>query len=153
MSELLNRFSIFSEISEEIKREIKIFHVYDDIYHEKNVLFITSDDKVFGLGSNAFGCCGLGHNSVVNEPQIIPELCHQNIQQFLIGYRFIFGLTWDKHVYGWGVNDYGQLSRGYVSKSDEYLKPEMGLTRAYSKISHRQTKLNISQTIGLSRRG
>ena len=56
-----------------MKIEIKIFHVFDD-KNGFNVLFITSDDKVFGFGSNCFGCCGLGHNSVVNEPQIIPEL-------------------------------------------------------------------------------
>ena len=125
MSELLNRFRICSEISEEIKLEIKIFHVFNDNYNKQNVLFITSDDKVFGFGSDRFGCCGLGHNSVVNEPQIIPELCHKNIQQFFFGWTFILGLTSDKYVYGWGRNDYGQLGRGYVSEKAEYLKPEI----------------------------
>ena len=124
MSELLNRFRIFYKISEEIKREIKIFHVFYDI-KGKNVLFITSDDKVFGFGSNVFGCCGLGHNSVVNEPQIIPELCHKNIQQFFIGNTFMLGFTIEKQVCGWGNNSLGQLGRGYVSGRGEYLKPEI----------------------------
>ena len=108
MSELLNSFSIFEKISEKIKNEIKLFHVFDDIKGQ-NVLFITSDDKVFGFGSNCFGCCGLGHNSVVNEPQIIPELCHKNIQQFFIGFSFILGLNSDKQVYGWGGNSWYRL--------------------------------------------
>ena len=124
MSELLNSFSIFRKLSEEIKNEIKLFHVFDD-RKGQNVLFITSDDKVFGFGSNCFGCCGLGHNSVVNEPQIIPELCHKNIQQFFIGYDFILGLNSDKQVYGWGGNSLGQLCRGFVSEDNEYLRPEI----------------------------
>ena len=125
MSELLNRFSIFSKISEEIKREIKIFHVFDDCFERQNVLFITSDDKVFGFGYNTYGCCGLGHNSVVNEPQIAPELFHKSIQQFYIGISFCLGLSSDNRVFGWGSNTFGQLGRGYVSGSDEYLKPEI----------------------------
>ena len=125
MSKRLNRFKIFSKISEEIKQNIKIFHVFKE---GKTVLFITSDDKVFGFGYNSYGCCGLGHNSVVNEPQIIPELCHKNIQQFFIGWTFILGLSGDKRVYGWGYNDCGQLGRGYIKKtssSKEYFKPEI----------------------------
>ena len=124
MSELLNRFSIFEKISEEIKNKIKLFHVFDDIKGQ-NVLFITSDDKVFGFGSNYFGCCGLGHNSVVNEPQIIPELCHKNIQQFFIGASFILALNSYKQVYGWGDNNFGQLCRGFVSENNEDLRPEI----------------------------
>ena len=126
MSEVLNRFEVFSKIDEEIKRKIKIFHVFDDIKGQ-NVFFITSDDKVFGFGYNTYGCCGLGHNSVVNEPQIIPELCHKNIQQFLIGWNFILGLGIDKNVYGWGCNDFGQLGRGYIESllQDIYFKPEI----------------------------
>ena len=124
MSELLNRFSIFSKVSEKIKFVIKIFHVFNN-WKNESVIFITSDDIVFGFGSNDFGCCGLGHNSVVNEPQIIPELCHKNIQQFFIGKSLILGLTCDKQVFGWGRNTRGQLGRGYDSGKNECLKPEI----------------------------
>ena len=79
-SELLNRLSIFSKIGGEIERQIRLFDVFND-NKLQNLSFMSSDDKVFGFGSNGFGCCGLGHNNVVNEPQIIPELCHKNIQQ------------------------------------------------------------------------
>ena len=96
-----------------MKNEIKIFHVFSD---EKgyNVLFITSDDKVFGFGSNCFGCCGLGHNSVVNEPQIIQELSHKNIKKIFIGSNFIIGLSSESQRYGWGQNEHGQLGRAVI---------------------------------------
>ena len=97
----------------QIKQEIKIFHIFDD-KKGYNALFITSDDKVFGFGFNCF-CCGLGHNSVVNEPQIIPELCHKTIKQFFIGRDFILAQNFDNQLYGWGNNFCGQLGRGYVS--------------------------------------
>ena len=114
------KIEMFSKVEEELKDSIKAFHVFDD---EKgyNVLFITSDDKVFGFGSNCFGCCGLGHNSVVNEPQIIPELCHKNIQQFSIGKTFILAINSDKQVYGWGSNSIGQL--GESSQAVKFSKP------------------------------
>ena len=124
MSDLLKRFKIFSKISEEIKQGIKLFHVFDD-KNGLNVLFITSDDKVFGFGSNHSGCCGLGHNSVVNEPQIIPELCHKNIKQFYIGEVFILGLNSDNQVYGWGGNCCGELGRGFIGEDNKYFKPNI----------------------------
>src|ERR1700721_1489607 len=107
----LYHFEICSKIEQKLKKIVKAFHVFDD-YKGLNVLFITSDDKVYGLGQNNFGCCGLGHNSVVNEPQVIPELCHKNIKQFFIGYDFVLALNNDGKVFSWGCNDDGQLGIG-----------------------------------------
>ena len=90
------------------------------------LLFITSDDKVFGFGSNCFGCCGLGHNSVVNEPQIIPELCHKNIKQFFIGWSFILALTSDNKVFGWGMQIIMvSVGRGTINSFLKYLLPKL----------------------------
>ena len=124
MYESLENIEICSKINEEIKINIRFLHVFDDI-NGYNVLFITSDDKVFGFGSNCFGCFGLGHNSVVNEPQIIPELCHKNIEQFFIGWSFILGLNSYKQVYGWGNNEQGQLGRESTGKNGQVFKPEI----------------------------
>ena len=46
MSEILNKFSVFEKVDQKLKQKIKLFHVLDD---EKgyNVLFITSDEKLF----------------------------------------------------------------------------------------------------------
>ena len=51
----------------------------------------------------------MGHNKNVKDPQIIPELCDKNIQQFHNGLGFVFGLTSDNELYGWGRNDWVQL--------------------------------------------
>ena len=152
MSELLNRFEICSKISENLKLKIKIFHVFYD-GNEDNILFITSDDEVYGFGSNDFGCCGLGHNSVVNEPQIIPELCHKNVQQFFIGGDFVLCLTTDKRVYGWGSNNDGQLGRGYIERNshfDLYFKPK---TIKFSSESVIQLSCGESHSLALTEKG
>ncbi len=48
----LDHFKICSKIEPKLKKIVKAFHVFDD---EKglNVLFITSDDKVYGFGQNS----------------------------------------------------------------------------------------------------
>ena len=84
----LDQFQIYSKIEPKLKKVVKAFHVFDD-KNGLNVLFITSDDKVYGFGQNTRGCCGLGHDNVVNEPQVIPELCHKNIKQFFFGFSFV----------------------------------------------------------------
>src|SRR6202012_1297762 len=101
-----------------------------------NVLFITRDDNVYGFGQNSFGCCGLGHNNVVNEPQVIPELCHKNIKQFFIGYSFVLALNNDGQVFNWGCNYVGQLATGYLSDVNDFFKPKLLSYFADKSIKH-----------------
>ena len=96
---------------------IKYIHVFDDKIGF-NVLFVTMDDEVFGYGSNQWGVCGLGHNKNVKDPQIIPELCDKNIQQFYNGLGFAFGLTSDNELYGWGSNNWLQLGRKLLNQEN-----------------------------------
>ena len=102
----LDQFKICSKIEPKLKKVVKAFHVFDD-YWDLNVLFITSDDNV------------------VNEPQVIPELCHKNIKQFFIGHRFVLALNSDGQIYGWGRNNLGQLATGSLGKENEYFKPKV----------------------------
>ena len=102
MSEIINKFKITNKINYDLKQKIKLFHFFDDQIGD-NVLFVTNDDKVFTFGQNSDGCCGLGHNSVVTQPQEIPELSHKNIKQFFNGLYFVLTLTNDNHLYGWGT--------------------------------------------------
>ena len=88
--------------------KIKYIHIFDD-NNGFNVLFISKEDNVYGFGSNQFGVCGLGHNNNVKDPQIIPELCNENIQQFHNGLSFVLGVTSDNKLYGWGNNSLCQL--------------------------------------------
>ena len=101
---------------------IKYIHIFDD-NNGFNALFVTNEDKVLGFGSNQFGVCGLGHNKNVKDPQIIPELCDINIQQFHSGFDFVLGITSDKELYGWGSNKWGQLAKPLLN--DNIHKPNV----------------------------
>ena len=103
-SNILKPFSIANKI-EILKSFIKYFYVFDD-QKGYNMLFVTNDENVFGFGSNQYGCCGLGHNNEVNDPQYIKELCNKNVIQFFSGLTFALGLTNDKELYAWGNIDY-----------------------------------------------
>ena len=119
MSELIYNFEIFDVISNDIKKVIKRFYVFDN---EKgnNVLFVTLNDKVFGFGSNYCGVCGFGHQMVVKEPKIIEELCDKSVIQFYNGFTFALALTSDNKLYGWGRNQWGQLGLKIVNQTKLY---------------------------------
>ncbi|CAG2167636.1 unnamed protein product [Oppiella nova] len=78
MSLLLHKYNICRKIDNYLRREIKLFYIFDDI-RGNNILFVTSDDSVYALGSNRWAQLGLGHNEPIEAPVLIPELCHQNI--------------------------------------------------------------------------
>ena len=99
---------------------IKYIHIFDD-NNGFNVLFVSMDDNVYGFGSNQWGVCGFGHNKNVKDPQIIPELCDKNIQQFHNGLGFVLALVSDNVLYGWGRNDCLQL--GSETLNEENNKP------------------------------
>src|SRR6202034_4167782 len=46
---------------ENMIKSIQLFHVFDD-WRGYNVLFVTNDDMLYGLGSNYYGSLDLGHN-------------------------------------------------------------------------------------------
>ena len=119
MSELIDNFEIFDVISNDTKKVIKRFYVFDD---EKgyNVLFVTLNDKVFGFGSNSYGVCGFGHQMVVKEPKIIEELCNKSVIQFYNQKYSAFALTNDNKLYGWGSNEFGQLGLKVVNFNKVY---------------------------------
>src|ERR1700744_3106348 len=108
MSLLVNKFDICHKIPENCKIKINIFHVFD-AWESSNILFVTTDDMVYGLGCNSEGRLGLGHNTPIESPQEIPELCHQNIHQFIIGDNFVCAMNTEHQIYSWGRNDHGQL--------------------------------------------
>ncbi|CAG2172515.1 unnamed protein product [Oppiella nova] len=88
-----------------------------------NILFVTTDDMVYGLGSNVCGKLELGHNEPIHSPQPIPELCHQKIHTFISGYDFVLAMNSVNHVYSWGPNRWGQLGRNETPE-DVYSKAE-----------------------------
>ena len=149
MSELINNFEIFDVISNDIKKVIKRFYVFDN---EKgnNVLFVTINDKVFGFGSNKWGVCGFGHQMVVKEPKIIEELCDKSVIQFYNGYTFALALTSDNKLYGWGDNEFGQLGLNVVNPSKVY-KPV--LIEDFNGINIEQISCGSAHTLVLTSDG
>ncbi|XP_054161078.1 uncharacterized protein LOC128959162 [Oppia nitens] len=102
-----------------IKR-IERFYVFDDDLGV-NMLFVTIDDRVYGLGANLWGSLGLGHNQWVSEPQEIIELRHKKCINFLNGEEFLVFVSSDNCLYSCGYNRYGQL--GKSSDDNEYKTP------------------------------
>ena len=123
MSVNLESFEICAKIPENIKTKIKCFYIFNEP-KISNVLYVTIDDKVFGFGANINGELGLGHNSAVNTPNIIQELCNKYIIEFFNGMHFVIALNYENELYGWGLNDEGQLGRGFKTIDIEYFKSE-----------------------------
>ena len=73
------------------------FIVFDD-ERGSNMLFVTDDDRVYGLGSNIRGSLGLGQNQYVSEPQEITELRNKKIQNFFNGFEFIVYQSCDQFI-------------------------------------------------------
>ncbi|CAG2103497.1 unnamed protein product, partial [Medioppia subpectinata] len=111
MSTLLDNFTICDTIAATDKQNIKLCHIFNDCSKGKDVLFVTGEDQVYGLGTNTMGCLGLGHNLPVLTPQLIHQLCKQNVQYFANGSSFAMAVTGDHRLYSWGENTWGQLGR------------------------------------------
>ncbi len=104
----MTAFSLWSvSISSDFASNINFFCVIGQNRNE--VLVIMKDDKVFALGSNSCGCVGLGHNSAVKEPEIVNELCDQQIIDISYGYSHILALTKSLKCFSWGYNANGKL--------------------------------------------
>ncbi|CAG2168297.1 unnamed protein product [Oppiella nova] len=78
--------------------------------------------SLYGLGSNCDGSLGLGHNTPVDTPELIPDLCGNKLAQFITGYSFALAIDDGNRVYSWGHNSEGQLARD-VTPEGVYLKP------------------------------
>ena len=101
ISNILKTFTITNKIGG-LRSFINYFYIFfDKLGH--NILFITNDENVYGFGFNFCGCCGLGHNNSVSEPQIIKELCNNNVIKFFHGICFSMALTNDNELYVWRV--------------------------------------------------
>ena len=75
--------SEFSKISSDLMSKIKLYHVLFNF--EKNdfaILFVTTEDKVYGMGFNQQGELGLGHNYEVRGVHEVIALREKMIVQF-----------------------------------------------------------------------
>ncbi len=76
------------------------------------------------LVKNSWGILGFGHDRVVNEIQIVKELCDQQIIDFANGYCHCIARNSSGKVYCWGCNDFGFLgigSQAFISNTPSKL--------------------------------
>ncbi len=64
------------------------------------------------FGENKNGFLGLGHNNVVNEPNIVYNLCNKQIIKICFGYNHCIALSKTGLCFSWGNNSNGQLGNG-----------------------------------------
>ena len=75
MASLLFDFEIASNLSEIVKTNISNFFVFKN--KESVMYFITSDDKVYGLGSNENGLIDNVTKTYIDIPHLIEQLCEK----------------------------------------------------------------------------
>ena len=120
MSELLSEFKLFANC--DFKNDIKYYHVWQyGNYKEKCALFVTNDDKVYGINiDDRFMTSSYRSVIIENEnnedlkkfkPIEIKELSDKKIKEFHIGIRFVLALSEENKLYSWGWNNRGQLGR------------------------------------------
>jgi hypothetical protein len=131
MSQIMEKFDVLNKLNDEFKQSVKILYVFENYewYEIKNglvlkgfnVLIVTKDDKTFAFGENSRNQLGFGHNKIVNEIQIVEELCDQQIIDFANGGYHCIARNSRGKVYCWGQNKWGFLGIG--SKDESYHKP------------------------------
>ena len=126
MSYLSDKFDLINRFHEELNGEkVKLFFISKNSYTERHFgLFVTTEDRVYGIGDNRFGQLGFGHNQDVDDFTEITKLNGLGICEFIEGHCCMFARTVSLGVYSWGGNNWSQLGRGYSSRIEEYLEPE-----------------------------
>jgi alpha-tubulin suppressor-like RCC1 family protein len=123
MSQIMEKFDVLKELKDEFKQRVKILYVFEDYDVFRNVLIVTKDDKTYAFGENSDNLLGFGHNEVVNEIQIVEELCDQQIIDFANGLFHCIARNNSGKVYCWGHNKWGELGIG--SQEESFHKPKL----------------------------
>jgi alpha-tubulin suppressor-like RCC1 family protein len=123
MSQIMEKFDVLNKLNDKFKQRVKILYVFEDDEDEFNVLIVTKDEKTFAFGENSNNRLGFGHNEVVNEIQIVKELCDQQIIDFANGSYHCIARNSSGKVYSWGWNSWGCLGIG--SEDESFHKPKL----------------------------
>jgi alpha-tubulin suppressor-like RCC1 family protein len=126
MSQIIEKLDVLNKLNDELKQSVKILYVFEDNYNNKyNVLIVTKDDKTYAFGQNSNDQLGFGHNRVVNEIQIVEELCDQQIIDFANGLRHCIARNSSGKIYCWSRNYWKHLGNGFHKpKLNKYLNNE-----------------------------
>jgi alpha-tubulin suppressor-like RCC1 family protein len=121
----MKKFDVLNELNDEFKQRVKILYVFENydygILKGYNVLVVTKDDKTYAFSRINRNRTHFRHNFVVNEIQIVEELCDQQIIDFANGLHHCIALNSSGKVYCWVRNKWGYLGIG--SEDKRYPKP------------------------------
>ena len=123
MTLIINEFKVFHLTPDNLKRNIKLFHVIKSNF----AICVTNDHKVYAFGEKDLIQQYFGYEeiNIDNNYVLISELCDQNIEQFYCFFWIFYSpKVCDNKLFGSGSNDHGQLAKGYKSEQNEYLKSE-----------------------------
>ncbi|XP_054165961.1 RCC1 and BTB domain-containing protein 2-like [Oppia nitens] len=82
-------------------------------FNGTEVIYVTTDDKVYGYGPNRFGCLGIGVNDEdIKIPQLNAVLTDKEVTNLFTGFGHVLALTASGQCYSWGENTMGQLGIG-----------------------------------------
>ena len=114
--------SEFSKISNDLMNKIKLYHVlFEFNKNDFAILFVTNEDKVYGMGYNQQGELGLGHNYEVRGVHEVIALRDKMIVQIFSNCgtleKSYYALGDDHTLYSWGHNNHGRLGR---ATDDDY---------------------------------
>ncbi|XP_065344294.1 RCC1 and BTB domain-containing protein 1-like [Cloeon dipterum] len=122
MSDSMDKWEIFQDLSDELKRNIRLAVVL-----RGSAIYVTKDDEVFGFGQNEEGFLGTGDRTPRTEHTKIKQLCGQNIQGLQFSNCTFFAISASGSVFSWGNNDFGQLGLGTTQETLIPTKIEEGM--------------------------
>ncbi|CAG2163208.1 unnamed protein product [Oppiella nova] len=106
--------------------------------------------SMFACRGKPYTGLGLGHNTPVDTPELIPDLCGNKLAQFITGYSFALAIDDGNRVYSWGHNSEGQLARD-VTPEGVYLKPNK--IAFFDKKNVSQISCGLLHTLALTAEG
>lgn len=98
----------------EVIKTIRLLSVFGN--NGSEVIYATTDDKVFGFGQNRFGCLGLGTYDCTPKPVLNRTLSDKALIDIVTGCEHCIGLTANGQCYAWGLNGFGRLGIGTYDK-------------------------------------
>ena len=137
LRQLLRQLKVFE--NHILINDIKYYHVWEDYFDDKCSLFVTNNDKVYGIILSMFMTSSLfASENYINDskelhPFEIKELSDKKIKEFHLGRDFILALSEDTKLYSLGYNDSGQFGRPKVNK-DIYECEIIHFKNSHSKI-------------------
>jgi alpha-tubulin suppressor-like RCC1 family protein len=89
----------------------------------KHTVLLTSDGRVFTIGSNEFG--QLGDSTFIAKTSPVQILQGINIIQIAVGCDFSIALTSDNTLYTWGLNQFGYCADGTTTNRETPVSVDM----------------------------